>query len=162
MRLFEISEAIERLIFDATDRETGELNDEALDELEELEGSLKDKSVNVALYLLGELAEAKAIEEHAKRLQERARSHKKRAEKLKTYLERTLLHDLGQETISDPRVRISWRKSQAVVVDEDASLPPDLTRVRVEPDKAAIKDRLKAGVVIDGCTLEDRVSMVLK
>jgi hypothetical protein len=161
MRLFEISEQLERIIFDSTD-ENGEISDEGLEAITEIEGELRSKATNVALYIMGELAEAKAVEEHAKRLQERVRSHKNRAEKLKKYLERTLLHDLGQEVIKDPRVNIGWRKSQAVVVAEDAALPPELTRVKVEPDKVAIKERLKSGLEIDGCELEDRVSMVLK
>jgi DNA polymerase III delta prime subunit len=161
MRLFEISEQLERIIFDSTD-ENGEISDEGLEAITEIEGELKQKATNVALYVLGEIAEAKAVDEHVKRLQERVRSHKKRAEKLKKYLEHTLLHDLGQEVIDDPRVKIAWRKSQAVVVDEDAALPPELTRVKVEPDKVAIKERLKSGLEIDGCELEDRVSMVLK
>jgi len=161
MRLFEISEQLERIIFDSTD-ENGEISDEGLEAIAEIEGELKQKATNVALYVLGELAEAKAVDEHVKRLQERVRSHKNRAEKLKKYLERTLLHDLGQEVIKDPRVNIGWRKSQAVVVAEDAALPPELTRVKVEPDKVAIKERLKSGLEIDGCELEDRVSMVLK
>lgn len=161
MKLFEISEALERVIFDSTDV-NGEISDEGLEAITEIEGEMKAKATNVALYIMGELAEAKAVEEHAKRLQERVRSHKNRAAKLKSYLERTLLHDLGQEVIDDPRVKIAWRKSQAVVVDEDAALPPELTRVKVEPDKVAIKERLKSGMAIEGCTLEDRVSMVLK
>lgn len=159
MKLWEISDQIERVITDAIDRETGELDEAALESLSELQGDLKAKATQVALYIAGEIAEGKAVEEHAKMLAKRASGHKRRAEKLKSYLERHLLHHLGAEDISDPRVQIKWRTSRAVEIEEGAVLPDELTRVTVAPDKKAITERIKAGEKVKGCSLVERRNM---
>lgn len=57
--------------------------------------------------------------------------------------------------------KFSYRKSQQVVVTEIDKLPPDLVRVKVEPDKVKIKERLKEGP-IDGAILVDNETLGFK
>lgn len=49
-------------------------------------------------------------------------------------------------------------RSSAVVIDDEEELPRSLVRVRVEPDKRAIKARLKAGQPVSGASLEERTT----
>lgn len=53
-------------------------------------------------------------------------------------------------------IRVS--RSASVAVDDLDELPRSLVRTKVEPDKAAIKRRLKAGEPVPGARLEERIS----
>jgi len=62
-----------------------------------------------------------------------------------------------------PEHKISSRKSTVVVVDcEPEDLPMEFARVKIEANKTAIKDALKGGDEIDGCTLIQRRSWSIK
>lgn len=154
MRLYDISQQIEALLDASVDRDTGEINEAALAELESLEEQRATKALAVAAYLVGQRLEADAIKAQAKRLAERAAVHARHADRLERYLEANL--SVG-EKLSDARVAISWRKSRAVEIDCDPTeLPEDYCRIRCEPDKASIRAALEAGENIDGARLVER------
>ena len=157
--LFKIHDAIEFVLAREVDVETGEITDETLFKLDELELARDDKALAVAAYLLGERAEAKAVKEQADRLAARARAHKARADRLLNYLRSNLPDGLK---LSDARVQIGWRRSTAVEVDDDASLPDALTRITVTADKTAIKEALKAGEDVPGARLVTRNSVSVR
>lgn len=158
MRLFEISERLEHLLNLSVD-ENGEINEAALEELTALEEARDAKALAVASYIVGQEAEADAIEATAKRLRERAAVHRRHAARLRQYVESCVP---AGEKISDDRVSISWRKSQAVRVVDEAAIPDEHWRYTREVDKAAIRDALKAGEAVPGCELEHRTALVIK
>lgn len=159
MRLFEIHEAIEALLNASVDRETGEVCEEALAELEALEHARDAKALAVAAYLLGQEAEAEAIEATAKRLAQRAAVHRRHAERLRRYLADHL--EPGQ-TLADDRVAISWRRSQAVVVDDADAVPDDYCAIERRPRRSLIGAALKAGEDLPGAHLEARTHLVVR
>ena len=59
-----------------------------------------------------------------------------------------------------PNHELSSRKSQAVVIDDEQALEPEWLTVKTtsQPDKAAIKEALKAGQQIPGAQLLSRRS----
>ena len=61
---------------------------------------------------------------------------------------------------SFPNHELSSRKSQAVVIDDEQALDPEWLAVNTttQPDKAAIKEALKAGQQITGAQLLSRRS----
>ena len=61
---------------------------------------------------------------------------------------------------SFPNHELSSRKSQAVVIDDEEALAPEWLAVTTtsKPDKAAIKEALKAGQLIPGAQLVSRRS----
>jgi len=160
MRLFEIDYQIEALLNASVDRETGEINEDALAELEALEVQRDDKALAVAAYIVGQEAEAEAVKAQAKRLADRAAKHERHAERLREYLQ---AHLPTGTKLRDERVEIGWRKSTAVEIDvETAELPPEMCRVTVAPDKRAIGDALKAGEEVKGCRLVQRQSVQIR
>lgn len=160
MRLYDISQAIEALLDASVDRETGEINEAALAELEALEEQREAKALAVAAYLVGQRLEADAIKAQAKRLAERAAVHARHADRLERYLESNLA--VG-EKLSDARVAISWRKSRAVEVDCDPTeLPEEYVRIRCEADKAALKAALESGEQVKGARLVERQSLIVR
>ena len=163
MRLFEIVDGVQHILELGTDRETGEISNFTLKRLDELELTLDEKLTNTALYLKGVEAERDAVAKAAKELSARALIHTRQADRLRKYLADNM-ERVGHEGLSDPRVKLSWRTSTAVVCDEDARffLPVELLAVKTSPDKKAIGDLLKAGTEVAGCRLETRKNLQVK
>ena len=160
MKLFDISQQIEALLDASVDRETGEIVETALAELEALEEARDTKALHVAAYLVGQRLEAEAIKSQAKRLSERAAIHARHADRLEVYLEG---HVPVGAKLSDSRVQIAWRKSEAVEVDCDAlELPLEFCRTTYAPMKPEIKAALKTGQQVHGCRLVTRQSIQVK
>ena len=100
-------------------------------------------------------------QQQAKRLADLARSDAGRADAL----EESLIFVLTQlqpaaTRFSFPDHELSSRKSQAVVIDDEEALDPEWLAVKTttQPDKAAIKEALKAGRQIVGAQLLSRRS----
>ena len=144
MRLFEIVDSVQNLLELSTSRDTGEISEEGLAELEALEMDLEEKLVNTALYLKGVEAERDAVAKAAKELADRAKIHARQADRLREYL-RANMERAGHEGLSDPRVKLGWRSSTAVELDEDAleRLPFEYLRVKRSPDLKVIREALE-------------------
>ena len=100
-------------------------------------------------------------QQQAKRLADLARSDAGRADAL----EESLIFVLTQlqpaaRCFSFPNHELSSRKSQAVVIDDDEALDLEWLAIKTtsQPDKAAIKEALKAGRHIEGAQLLSRRS----
>lgn len=144
MRLYEITSTIESLVERAIDLETGEVRDADLDKLlDELEGERDVRALNIGCAIVDYQAEAEKIATRAKELAARAKVLDNRAASLKRYLAANL--PAGHK-VADDRVALSWRKSEACVVDVDvAQLPPFYQRVSVTAATSEIKEALKSG-----------------
>ena len=149
MKLYEINSQIEQLWQHADEAFDAEASPEHLDQLERLlkqsEVTLAEKAVAIACLIKGIEAEAEAIAEQELILRNRRKSLERQSEWLRAYLAGNLTPG---EKIKDPRVVISWRKSQSVQLLADvSSLPRQFIRekVIVEADKVAIKDAFDAG-----------------
>ena len=100
-------------------------------------------------------------QQQAKRLTELARSDASRAEALEDSLVLVLTRlQPGATRFSFPNHELSSRRSQAVVIDDEQALDPKWLTVKTtsQPDKAAIKEALKAGRQITGAQLISRRS----
>ncbi len=98
-------------------------------------------------------------QQQAKRLTDLARSDASRAEALEDSLVLVLTRLQPQATrFSFPNHELSSRKSSAVEIDDEAALAPEWLTVKTttQPDKAAIKEALKAGQQIPGAQLLSR------
>ncbi|MCX5968944.1 MAG: siphovirus Gp157 family protein [Cyanobacteria bacterium] len=98
-------------------------------------------------------------QQQAKRLVELARGEESRADALEESL--VLVLTKLQPTaarFSFPHHELTSRKSQAVEIDDEDSLPPEWLSIKTtsQPDKAAIKEALKAGHPIPGAHLISR------
>ena len=161
MTLYEIDERLANILDfdgDLVDAETGEMV--STEDLEALEIARADKIEGWGLWLKNRAAELEAIKAEAKKLTERAAALSSKIEGSK---QRYQLY-LAGEKISTPRLSVSYRKSQAVEILDEDSIPTNFMRKKVtfEPDKTAIKDAIKKGEEIPGAALVDRQSMIIR
>lgn len=150
---------IENEILACVDEETGEVVD--LDRLAALEMERDKKIGNIGCWIKDLKAEAEALKAEAEVLKKRQSVAEHKVESLKQYLQTFL----NGEKYKDSRISISYRKSQAVNVADDLdlyTLPDDYLRVKVEPNKTAIKEALTNGEKIEGCSLVENTSMIIK
>lgn len=101
-----------------------------------------------------------ALKAEIKSLQERAKTLENRIKWRKGFL--TSILDGNKFETS--KVKVSFRKSDSVVVDDIESLPEMYKKVKIETsaDKSAIKPLLKNGQSIAGCHLETSLNIQIK
>lgn len=160
MKLYEIAPALRFALDDiVVDEETGEILQ--ADALHAVEVEAAEKIEATALYLRELDAEAKAAKDEADRMLARVKSMQKRSDYLKSMLLEAL-HATGK--VKTARVSVSIRTTQAVAIDEGATLPEAYTTVKttVSPNKVAIKQALLDGVEVPGCSLEARESVSIR
>ena len=146
--------------------ESGELDPQlVLDTLESLDGELNDKAVSVAQFTRNLDATAQAVREAGKAMLDRAARLEKRSQSIRDYL--LFQMQFAQITkIECPWFVIQVKKNPAaVVIEDEASIPAEF-KVQPEPppprpDKAKIRDALKAGEDVPGARLvqSDRVEI---
>src|SRR5690606_22187105 len=148
---------INQQILECIDLETGEILEGS--KYNELQLAKEEKLENIALYYKNMLSEAEALKAEKNAFAEREKQARAKAESLKRLLD----NELGGSKFETTRVKISYRKSTTVAVDED-KLPAKWTNV-VEtrtPDKNRIKEALKAGESIDGAMLIENNNIQVK
>ena len=165
MNLFDIKSSLYELLEngyneECVDPETGEFDEEKAKAL--LDGYQEEfacKVDGIAQYIQELNARADAIRNKAAVLTERARRTENKAEGLKRYLGEAL----GYKKYESDAVKIGFRKSVSVKVDESA-LPAEYFTVKEDrqPDKTAIKAALLGGAVISGATLEEKQNIQIK
>lgn len=169
MRLFEIADTIERILLEGTDPETGEISEDCLAELAELEVDRSQKICDLVLYALGEEAESEAVRAQADRCTARARVHKRRADRLRKWLAESVLEK--GEKISDDRVQVRGSEStytdiyNAVALEKawtKGTVPQDCIRVTTDVSKSAVAQAIKDGVDVPGARRLKRRGMVIK
>ena len=166
MNLYEINREIEDILECSIDMETGEISDEAIERLNELQLERDAKVENVALWHKNLMAESKAIADEIKALQERKKALDRKMEWQENYLN----YALDGHKFESPKVMVSYRRSTAVEIDdvekfiEENKFNTVLVNEKVEwtPNKTAIKNLLKEGKEVNGARLVDRQNLQIK
>lgn len=154
MTLYEIEQAM----LDCAN-EDGEVVD--IDRLNELEMAREEKISNIACWIKDCKAEAEAIRAEKKALDKRLAVAENKEKSLENYLKVYL----NGEKYKDGRCSISYRKSVSTKIDDDLdvnTLPDEYKRIKVEANKTAIKDALDAGIEIEGCSLVENTSVIVR
>lgn len=162
MTLYEIKEEYNKALAAVTvDEETGEIM--GLEAVEELAAALDEKADAIACYIKDEKALAEALKAEEAALAARRKAHEKKAGGLQDYLG-AMLTAAGKDKLETARAKLSFRRSEAVIVDNLDTIPAEYRRekVTVEADKTAIKAAIKDGVVVEGARLEERRSLQIK
>lgn len=135
------------------------------DTLEAMAGDLEIKAQSVAHMVRAFEADAAAVSQWAKDAAARAKAIEARADRLRDYLSHCL-DQAGIEKIDGPGIRISWRKSSSVVIDDETQIPLSLMvcppAPAPRPDKASIASEIKAGRDVPGAHVEQRRSLQVK
>lgn len=155
MNIYEIDALIESCI----DAETGEIIDEEM--LTALNMERDKKISNVACWIKNLKAEAEALKTEKQNLDKRQKACENKAESLKRWLE----FALAGEKFKDSRVSISYRKSESVTFTDNfnfANLPDSMKKITIEPKKTEIKDYLKSGATIEGCSIVENNNIQIR
>ena len=157
MTLFDIDKAILDFEFEI-DEETGEILN--AEELDKLQMAREDKIEGVGLWIKNLEAEAAAVKAEKDNMADRQKRLEKKAESLKRYL----AYALDGQKFSTPKIALSWRRSESVVITDEALLPENCLNVTIvkKPDKKVIKDALKAGKEIMGAELVEKQNLQIK
>jgi hypothetical protein len=164
MKLYELTAELEqaRTELEAwAEEHEGDISEcPALLSLELAESDIEDKALNIACLVKDWSAQADAISVEKKRLEQREKVLKNRSDYLKRYLSKNIPEG---KKFENARAVISWRKSNALLVDiPPEELPEQYQKVKTEADKTGIKAAIKSGEEIQGCTLETRHNIQIK
>lgn len=163
LTLYEIADQYQFLLNDLYNEETGEVNEEVLEKLNEITDTAEDKCINVVKVFKEFEKEYKAIEEERKRMAKREQAFKKQIDKLKSYLllnmERCQI-----KKIECPQFVISLHKNPPKVETYDeSSIPDEYKKMTIEFDKQKMRDdMLYHGVIIPGARLSQDNNIRIK
>ena len=153
MEIYKINQAI----LDCIDAETGEIIDAEM--LDKLQMEKSEKIENVACWIKDLKAEAEALKNEKQALAERQKVAENKMESLKKYL----AYALDGKAFKTTRASVTFRKSQAVEIDDIYKLNENYLRYKEpEADKEAIKKAIKSGQTVAGATLVENTSVIIK
>lgn len=158
MNLYEINAEL----LSCVDTETGEIID--IEKLDSLDLQMQDKIENIGCWVKDLLSDADQLGTEIKSLTERKKSANNKAESLKKYLSSFL----DGSKFESSKVSISYRKSEAVEVADIKQIKllencdDYLTYKEPEANKTAIKEAIKHGVIVPGCSLVEKQNIQIK
>ena len=160
--IFQIEESYNKLAEELIEN-GGELSPSLTEALAITEEQLQNKSVAYSFVIKQMDADIDTIDAEIKRLQ----NLKKQREKASEYLKERIKHAMDTfsiEEIKTPLVKINFRKSESVEVDDVNALPAAFKVVKVteQADKAAIKAAIKDGIEVAGCRIETHRNLQIK
>lgn len=153
MFLYEIPQAYQAIL-DNADPETGEIDYEAF---EKIEDSLHNKADAYARIIRSLSASNGAIEAEIKRLDELMESNDRKVARLKESLMRAM-QAMDDEKFKTDLFSFSLRQAsnQPLELDETKEVPVEWCKTTVVPDKARIKEALKKGEKLSFAKLGER------
>lgn len=141
------------------------MKDEDDTDLEEYSKTLAIQEKNKVNAIVGFLREteltAESAEIESKRLAEIAKFYKNRVERVKKSVA-WAMESHGVEKIETDMFRLSFRKSEAVQVEDVEALPFDYVVLKKQADKTKIKKALKDGTPVSGAALVTNNNLIIK
>ena len=105
-------------------------------------------------------ADVEARKNEIKRLTELNKADERKNERMKEVLKESMAL-IGHERVDTPLFKVSFRKSEAVEVD-DLLLPEAYKVATYKPDKKLLKEDLKNGLDILGAKLVENQNLIIK
>lgn len=156
MTLYKLDKAIAD--FELEVNEDGEVLN--IDELDELQMARNDKIEGISLWVKNLEAEKEAVKHEKDNFADREKRLGKKIDSLKGYL----TYALQGEKFSTPKVAVSFRKSESVLVKDEYLIPDEYCEFTVmrNPNKKNIKDALKKGKELMGVELVEKQNISIK
>lgn len=160
--IYQIEQSYNQLAEELLDN-GGELTPELSEKLAITEEQLQNKSVAYSFVIKQMDADIDIIDAEIKRLQ----AAKKQREKASSYLKERIKHAMelfSIEEIKTPLVKINFRKSETVEVEDVNKLTSAYKTIKVteQADKAAIKAAIKDGISLPGCSIVEHRNLQIK
>lgn len=155
--LYKIEENYIELIKQVEDAD-GEITDEINEQLEINETQLQSKSIAYLSVIKNKEAFTMLIDEEIKRLQ----TLKRQNNNVVSYLKNGLLNAVNLFGAFEVGfTKFSTRKSESVIVDDVNGLPKEFKVIKIteQADKKAIKDAIKKGQKIKGCSIQENKNL---
>ena len=150
---------IEQSIMDCVDMETGEIVDPV--RLGELQLERKTKIRNIACWIKNLRSDAASYEAEEKSFRQRKEAAARKAYNLARYLDSVL----KGEAVKDIEFAVTYKRSEAVEVDDDSieGLPEEFKIIPpARANKTALKKAIKEGAAFNGVKLVERNNMQIK
>ena len=164
MNLYELNQNFNNLIEVLENTEDENIKELIKNSMDQLTLETNEKIENIIKYIKNLEATATALETEVKRLNDRKVKTLKKVDNLKNYL-KDFTNTLDSKKYNTGIFNISIRKNAASVVIDNEFLVPDefcKTEVIRKVDKTALKEKLKAGEVIEGVKLQQTESIIIK
>lgn len=158
MKLYEIDRAIDDFFMNNIDPETGEMTN--LDELEGLQMEREQKLENIGIAVKNIRADIEALKAERENISKRIDQAQRQANSIEAYL----AYALQGDKLNTSKVKVTYRKSDSVVIDDLDRVPERFIKVETTytPMKAELKKAIKEGRNIDGVHLETKNNMVVR
>lgn len=160
--LYEIAIDYQRMIHELM--ESDEISTEQIEALNELNGDIKEKIINVSAFIKNLEAEHESIEKAIDAMAERSSKIQKKVEKLKEYLKNNM-EICEIKEVKSPYFDIKLRMNPPSVLIKDENLIPKeyLKEIVVHKiDKVLISQCLKNNIPIPGTLLENRTRLEIR
>jgi hypothetical protein len=156
--LFNINEDMFRLHLQIEEN-GGELTAELAEQITITEHDRESKCEGYVSVIRQLKSKSQLIKDEAKRLLDAARTYDKSVERLEDNLLSSIVQ-LGN--IKTNFVSISTRRNKSVEIADDAEIPLQYQRVKIEANKTAIKEALESGIDVPGATIVEKFSLLIK
>jgi hypothetical protein len=162
MNIYKIQHEYQQIVTELIDN-GGELTPELELALQITKDNFHSKSENYAYITKQFDGEMDMIDNEIKRLQQAKRSREKTIERLKATIEMAM-NTFEVDKIETPLIKISFRKSESVEVSDVNELPNEFKVIKLTEtaDKLKIKDALKSGVFISGCSIKSNRNLQIR
>lgn len=135
------------------------------DTLEAVIGQFEVKAQSVIAYIKNQEITEKMLEGHIGRMTGKLKAVKAQNQSLKDYLARNMqVAGITEIKADDGTFKASFRKSEAVVILDEAQIPAEFMReaVKTEPDKTAIRKAIESGRQVAGAKIEGRKNLQIR
>lgn len=143
------------------DQETGEISPELVNALELSQQNLQAKGIDIGYVIKSFDDEIDLYDREIKRLTERKQTLKNAQERVKNNL-KSAMEEFGIVEIKGQTLKINFRKSESVEVDNVDLLDDKFKRIKVEADKTAIKQAIKNGEQVVGARLVENNNLQIR
>ena len=130
--------------------------------LDELQGELTEKADNIVRYIRNLSAEAEALKAEEAALFKKRKAAENKAERLKAYLaaQMTLC---GFRELRAGLFKLRFQPTPpAIGIIDEAAIPEQYRKVKIEIDRLAIRDALKAGEEVPGIEVQRGEALVIR
>ncbi|HFB2674215.1 siphovirus Gp157 family protein [Neisseria gonorrhoeae] len=135
------------------------------DTLEAVIGQFEVKAQSVIAYIKNQEITEKMLEGHIGQMTGKLKAVKAQNQSLKDYLARNMqAAGITEIKADDGTFKASFRKSEAVVILDEAQIPAEFMReaVKTEPDKTAIRKAIESGRQVAGAKIEGRKNLQIR
>lgn len=145
----------------------GEATDEVMEELAISRENFAHKAEGYARLILKWDSEVDAASAEIKRIQAIKKTKENAVGRLKETLKTALLifgqeDSKGIKRFETPLIKLSTRKSTSIEITDEQALPQEAFVIKREVSKTAIKELLEAGAAIEGASVRENISVVIK